>query len=725
MNMKKFCLLTAVLLITSIVHAAMIKIDGKVIDKKTGRVLPGANVIVEGTTLGTATNKDGKFKIDLEKGDYVIRISYSGFTSIVKTVNAKDAYLEVALEESAINLEDVVVTGTGTQRPLKNSPVLTQVLSSEQLHNKGFRTVKDAIEYLSPSIDVSPGSMGANLTLNGLPNSYILILIDGERVAGNVSGNTEVDRLNMANVERVELLKGAASALYGSDAIGGVINIITKRPTRKIDVVTDNYLSKYSTYSTNNSIAFKSDKFSSTTSFTKKGTDGYQLSNLETSSKGEKETEKKIIDEAKDYTIGQRFNYTPTEQLSFYAKGSYYEKTKYKPEAHYKYDMGFESTTLGLGGTYHITRKDFIKATYHFDNWKYTKDYFKKSGDFAEGDTEVRKDQNYQELKVIGYFGWGDAHYLTAGAEVIGDKFKETSFFPGEESTTSYNLLLQDEINITEDLTAVIGGRLNHHNEYGNYFTPQISSKYSMGDFAVRAGYSKGYKTPELKELYYDYVTSRGTHIVGNEDLDPQSSDYVSASVEYLTKSLNISATVFHNEVDDMIDNPYVPITAEDEAAGYKKRMEYGNISSVTTKGIDLLLTAKLPLNMMFKGGYSYLDATNNDTDNRLDGTSKHSARATLSYNNKFSDKYRLSVALQGKIKGDRFYENEEEAPSYSLWNLTTTHQLFHVNDLKFSIDLGVKNLFDYTDDRPYGSNYATIDPGRRVFVGLKIQFNQ
>ena len=132
------------------------------------------------------------------------------------------------------NLNPVVVTGSGHHQRLKSTATPVRVLSSQEISEQGITTFDGALTRMMPQASMAPNAMGTFLRLNGLGNKYILILINGQKLSGDISNNVDLNRINMARVKRIEVLDGAASSLYGSDAIAGVINIITDQPTQNL-----------------------------------------------------------------------------------------------------------------------------------------------------------------------------------------------------------------------------------------------------------------------------------------------------------------------------------------------------------------------------------------------------------------------------------------------------------------------------------------------------------
>ena len=137
-------------------------------------------------------------------------------------------------------LNPVVVTGNGHRQLLKSTTTPVHVISKNLLKETGLTDFQDAMSRLMPQVSFAPNTMGSYLRLNGLGNKYVLILVNGKKLIGDISGNVDLNRINMGKIKRIEVLDGAASSLYGSDAIGGVINIITDQPTDQLISVTSN-----------------------------------------------------------------------------------------------------------------------------------------------------------------------------------------------------------------------------------------------------------------------------------------------------------------------------------------------------------------------------------------------------------------------------------------------------------------------------------------------------
>ena len=180
------------------------------------------------------------------------------------------------------NLNPVVVTGSGHHQRLKSTATPVHVLSNQEIREQGISTFDGALTRMMPQVSMSPNSMGTFLRLNGLGNKYILILINGQKLSGDISNNVDLNRINMSRVKRIEVLDGAASSLYGSDAIAGVINIITDQPTQNlISVTSDTRVSGHGQLTENVTLDIYKNGFGSYTSFSHDRADSYRNNDLE------------------------------------------------------------------------------------------------------------------------------------------------------------------------------------------------------------------------------------------------------------------------------------------------------------------------------------------------------------------------------------------------------------------------------------------------------------
>src|SRR5512140_2465422 len=277
--LKKIFLILTFLSITDIITSQEAMISGRVMGIDSSSV-SGATIVIKGTTLGAITDQKGFYHFSkIKPGTYTLRTALLGYETQEKTITVRvgEEFTDFIIKESNINLNEVVVTATKSEKTLKNVPVLTQVISARQMLNLGITNVTDALQNMVPGLDVSQFGTRTSISMQGMDSKYVLFLIDGERIAGEVNGDIDYSMLNMENIDRIEVIKGASSSLYGSNAIGGVINIITKGITGAFDGKFYSRYSKYNELYSGGGIGLKKGIIGSRTSLNYSRTDGYDI----------------------------------------------------------------------------------------------------------------------------------------------------------------------------------------------------------------------------------------------------------------------------------------------------------------------------------------------------------------------------------------------------------------------------------------------------------------
>ena len=237
--------------------------------------------------------------------------------------------------EAQIQLNPIVVTGSGHHQRLKSTATPVRVLSAQEISEQGITTFDQALTRVMPQVSMAPNSMGTQLRLNGLGNKYILILVNGQKLSGDIANNVDLSRINMARVKRVEVLDGAASSLYGSDAIAGVINVITDQPTSALCSVTSSTsVSGHGVLTESVNLDVYKDGFGSYTSYTHDRADSYRNNDLEYLKGSDTETQQSVAPLFTGYRsdiVGQKFTYTPSEHLTLNAGMEYFYKITDRP----------------------------------------------------------------------------------------------------------------------------------------------------------------------------------------------------------------------------------------------------------------------------------------------------------------------------------------------------------------------------------------------------------
>lgn len=724
--MRKKLLLTALGCCVVSVALAQMTLQGKVVDEE-GQPVLCATVRLEKTTIGAVTNDKGEFVFkDVPNGNYVMRTSRMDFETQKQNVDQTDRNMLIRLKKSYLNLNEVVVTGTGTYHRLKDTPVPVEVITAKEIASTGALNFEDALAALSTSITTK----GAyNIVMNGLRNKQILILVDGKRLAGDVGGDNDLERIDMSNIKRIEVVKGGASSLYGSEAMGGVINIITNTPQSSIDIVSATRISKYGQFNQNVNVGFKVGKVMSQTTYQRRQTEGWQLSPYEIKSLSKPtrdtlvETGKQAMAAYHSNTVSQKFMYNPTKRSSIYTKGVYFDKKTDRPYADYAYDMFYKDYNFALGGDYHFRKHiNYITFDSYFDNYEYYKDYLKKSGKFEAGDRDLTKRQRLFNTTLKGVFSVGENHKLNTGLDFMNEYMKNPESLAESKSAYTMALYAQDEMKVIERLSIVAGFRLLHHETFKNKFTPKASVMYALDHFNFRASYAMGFRAPNLQELYYDKIS--GSMVSqGNINLKPERSNYFSLNTEYISDHFTFSVTGYINNIKDIIDRQLQPLTPEDEAGGIKTRYMYNNVSKARTQGVDVAINTFLGVGFSIGANYSYLDARNRVDNKPLFGSSRHTGILNANWMREWKN-YRLNVNLNSRLQSETYYTDMDARP-FQLWNLATSHLFTGAKNLIFEPGLGIDNIFNFRDEKPFGSKYATTSSGRTIYASLTLKFKK
>lgn len=720
--MKKKCLFTA-LFLGCILNGVFAQIDlkGKVVDEK-GRPVPGANVRLEQTTIGCATNSKGEFSLkNIADGKYVLRASCLDYDATTQKIDKSNSNLVIRLKESYINLNQVVVTGTGTHHKLKDTPIPIQVLSAADIKKTGATGFEEAIRNLVPSISFNTTGMGTTLSMNGLNGKYILFLENGKRMTGETAGNINFERIDMSRVKRIEVLKGAASALYGSDAIAGVINIITEEPKNMLNITSNSYYGSHNKFSQTAGVDVRTGKLGSFTSYQRLQSDGWQLNPME-EKKGELvPTVKEAFNGFYSNTVNQKFTFAATKKLSFYLRGTFFNRETKRPIEAYDYNMRHEDFVYGAGAQYLLGNTSYIDVDYHADNFSSKYAYIKDTKSYKEGETVLRKRLRMHDLNAKGVFRTSGINKLTTGVEFIHDYVKNIDDMEGgDHEMNTLSLYAQDELRLWKSFQAVGGLRYMYNEDFGSHVTPNVSLMYTLGAFNIRGSYAAGFRSPTLYQRYAYSESKSGDKVtLGNPDLKPETSHYVTGNIEYVNNRFTISFSGYVNNLKDLISNVSI-----DPLPDGTKQDQWQNVEKARVKGFDISFNAYLGSGLSVSGGYNFADGKNLTTRERLDKSVKHSANVNGNWSHVWKQ-YRLNVNLNGRIQSERWSHSYGYSPKFQIWSLNTRHLISRVGAFDFEPGAGIDNIFNYKDDRPWNSNYSTIDPGRTFYVSLLVRFKQ
>jgi len=584
-------------------------------------------------------------------------------------------------EEKDLKLEEIVVTATKTPHTLEDVPVETTLITKEEIENSNVKNVSEILRYV-PGFYIQgenvPGSSAYLSRLRGLDfdKGYGLVLINGERVLGGGMGEygISLNQIPVDMIEKIEVVKGPASVLYGSDAIAGVVNIITKPIPEKPAFTVSGGYGSYDTSLTNIAYGQKINKF------------GFLISvQRETSERGRYGASE---DDFKGEYVLTKLSYDISDKalLSF---GINYDNLKweYQTEEKFRFSPSFE---ISLPDASVLKLKGYW---YKLDMDSFSPGYTRRFGDITYTQTEV------QYTKPLG-----KSHLITAGGEYL---LRDINASFADKSDTSQSLYLQDEITL-KPFNVVIGGRLDDHSLYGTEFNPKTSFMWNVTDNTrLRASIGRAFKSPTIRQLYVFFKHGNWWN-KPNEDLNPEVSWGYSAGIEHIfSKKLSANLSLFRNDIKDIV----VAVDTSETINGTPVRT-WKNVRKAFTQGAELGIKAAILDNFLLNLAYTYLDSENKETGKKLPYNPHHTAGIGMDYEIK---PWKVSVHWMTNYISEVYTDeaNTKKIKDYSISNLKIIKDITK----NISVSMDVDNIFE--------SDYGEPDKGwlgRVIFGKLTIK---
>lgn len=649
-----------------------------------------------------------------------------------------------------VHLDPVVVTGDGHHQHLKASVTPVRVVTAQDFQKTGSAGFTDALTTMIPQVSVSPNSTGAYLHLNGLGNKYVLVLVNGKKLIGDLSGNVDLNRIDLSRVRRVEVLDGAASSLYGSDAIGGVINIITDYPLdAPFAFNTDTRVSGEGQFRQSAGLELSGKGLGSYTSFTHDQAGYFRNNDYEYVSGNTGDVQRTLAPLTSGFRnnlFSQRLTYTPSSRLSLFAEGNYHWHKTYRPNTSdettggFDYELRSEAWRWDTGVRYAWNGKNHLQFRWTGDRYSYGNVYEVATQSQAVGDYVRKKSQQMYEAELKGIFSFYRGAVTIAGLDWR-NEFMDAVTGQVDHHLYTRSAYFQHEMQVVKDLKFTLGARYDDHQLFGNSFTPKVAVRYAPGRWILRATYSRGYRAPGLDELYYRYVTfvrNFSTITLGNKDLHPEHSNYFSLGAEYQGRTWNVGLTGFANAVADMIVKEVMDVDAETltwlrtefpeitdaQAAKTEHYNQYVNSDRGRVYGIQANAAVSFGKNWDVSVNYAWIYGRQ-QTDGvwqNLERSIRNTLTLMADYRRAWR-RYALDINLNARFQSKTYYPSAyENAPGYGLWNLNTVHTFKGPRWCRFQPSIGIENLFNTVDRRVDSSirRYANFSAGRRLVVGLR-----
>lgn len=719
------------------------KIKLTILEKGTEQPMIAANIAIADNEkmenpAYAITDIDGVAQISRPKlGKCFYRISSTGFKTMTGVLPVGENDVKLYMEEDALGLDEVVVTGSRAARPVKLSPVTTQVLGGKQLVDAGYSNLQQALQQETPGLNIQKVGFGNEISMQGLDARHVLFLMDGERMTGDMAGNLDYERFNLHAIDRIEIVKGASSTLYGSRAAGAVINLITKKTSKPLSVDAGVRYGQMNERNYKNpqpsdflymfeqnadrpnlqgwvSAGFNAGKVTSQTDVWYSSTDAFYMYQAENDKKVYTQEANPFLPhditvvstaarppmgiEGKEHiTMSQKVYYDPIKDLSVLVYGGGFFMNTYDLIQ----DMTFSQANewnAGAKVTYHV--KDWFSVTGSIHS-----DFYNRYKRHERIDTRNKDyESSIWQPRLTMTSDYFDGHSLIFGVEHITDNLTSDRFVNRQMTTRSLKeteYFLQDEWTINPQWMVSAGVRTNFSRAFGFMAMPKVAAKYSPNEqWAIRANYSMGYRSPSIKELFFNWDHLGMFMIRGNENMQPEKNNYFSLGAEYSNDRLFVSGTAYGNYFRDKIEGVW-------RIYDMQYNFEYTNLSKQRPLGIEALLRWRVLDCMTLNGTYSYVNVSKNEGI-QVNTTSPHAATASLDY--KYARKnYRLNAVFSASYMGskkfdvqDRVFVEEDnksydayfrcDLPQYVLCNLSVSQTFWN----KVKLTLGVDNLFNY-----------------------------
>ena len=728
---------------------------GHILDAKSSQHIPYVVISLKGTTYATGADATGHYYMkNLPEGTYTLVAEAIGYKTVeksVKLVNNKNVEVNFTMQEEALSMNDVVVSATRNETNKKNTATIVNVASAKLFENTASSNLAESMAF-QPGLRVENtcGNCGAvQLRINGLEGQYSQVLLDSNPIFSSLAGVYGLEQLPVAMIERVEVIRGGGSALFGSNAIGGVVNIITKEPLRNslsLANTTNLIEGKTAEFNTSFNGSFVSDNHRA----------GVYLFGMVKNR------------DAHDYNDDGFSDILKMDSKTLGFRGYYKTSAHSKLTAEYhhigEYRRGGNNIDLPphmadiAEDVRHQINGGSLRFNYFAPNSRHFADVYVSS----QG---IKRNSYYGTGKDPNAYGQTNDITITAGAQ-YSYVFEKCLFMPAQFTVGaeySYNDLddhsigfdrkimqtvrtagvyLQNEWQ-SEKVNFVIGGRFDKHNMMEKIiFSPRANLRYSpIEDIGLRVSYSSGYRAPQAfdEDLHIDAVNNQSSIIVLDENLRPEYSHSFSASADLYHNFGKLQTNLLVEGFYTILDDVFALAKTGENEAGYILQTRY-NAAGAEVKGLTAELKLGIPKAFEWQMGYTFQRSRYDEPEEwsesvepqrRMFRTPDHyayftaSADITKRFKASIFGNYTGRMLVQhnaGYIENDR----DELTPQFFDAGMKLSYTFSLSDTINLEINGGVKNIFDsYQDDidrGPFRDSVYVYGPmlPRTYFFGLK-----
>ncbi len=707
-------------------------------------------------------NSLGEFTIEESSTKNQILVFAMGYETLALNPKEYQELAVITLEPNQESLDEVVVSATRTDRSVEDLPMPVTVLSQDKIQETGGIRLSDVLREQT-GLQIT-SEHGSNLQMQGLDSDYILILLDGEPLVGRTAGTFDLDRISVSNIERIEILRGPSSAIYGSEAMAGVINIITKSGTQPKTLNLGLRHRSFNSWNPYAELGINQGKWKIDALYDYFQTDGFDLT-------PEVVGQTQNPYDAQTAQVKIQGDLSEKLELSLFARG-YLENASGALEV----NAGDPSQRLisldnqlrdwNFNPTLRFKpNQKWLLSLRGMSNWYSTLADSRVASSGEEFDLQ-EFDQFFHRTELQTDFQANDRNLLTFGLGQIIETVEATRYDDKNRFDAGY-LFLQHQWNPSDRFNMISGFRADLHSEYGGRFSPKVSAQYEVSEkFSVLGSIGSGFKAPDFRQLllnfnnaaagYYVFGSTIAEEGIRNLEeqgliaqilIDPASIGELEAESSWAFNGgfkwnpdprIRVQLNGYRNRIENLIETAPVARLVTGQNA-----FSYFNINSVVTQGVEIDLGYTFRENLRFSFGYAFLDTRDLDVLDQIDqgdlfkrdennittlvtrsdygglfNRSRHSGNFKINYQDRLTG---INLALRGIYRGKFGFADlngnlilddpSEYADSWVSLNLTASKSF---ND-RINLELGGTNLLNtQTPNQPN-------NPGRVIFAGINI----
>lgn len=730
---------------------------GRVTDVN-GSVLSGATITLNNLSTGlervASADASGAFAFaGVREGRYKLTASVTGFAvaaKIIESVNGNS--IDFVLEPAGLSEGITVVSGSRQEELRESLDTRVDVIGRNHIRDTGYETVAEVLQEL-PGVLTRRGTQGAGTAgeqIQGIDSRQVLVLYDGQPVIGargiKRGGVLNLDRQSIGALERVEVVKGASSALYGSDAIGGVINQISREPNAPLAINYSASGGSQGRFDTRGDVSFARDRFLLLLSGERHKQNPFDLTptTFDTTGAGFHRY---------DGFAKFKYKFTPKFSVSAWAR-SYWANERGRArgeEGNLDSSTDEDSQNYNVQGDWQANERTAIQARGYYAR------YDEITNNILVPNTKPVDPGNlferYGKLDASISHILGDRQIVQAGGEWVTVRYRGFNRLANDrgESADTGSIWAQDKLSFNR-ITLTAGFRFDHHSIFGNAFSPKAGINVRVHElFRVRASYGRGFRAPDLGQLYYRFLNPTNFYqVIGNPNLKPEHANSVQLGGEFTSRNrrVRLGVNVFYNDVENLIDSVslgFVTTQAQLESLAAREGIDlstfrpvlgrllffYKNIAEARTTGVEFDGDVNLTRGFNFGGAYTYLSARDLKAGLPLTGRHKHQGHIRLAWESN------QALGLRWNVRGTFFSKwinsiatppaQDVIPPGFALWDFYGAKRIYRGLEVFGAVD-------NFTDSRDpnTGKLAANGTPlplyraelGRTFRVGMRLSWS-